>query len=90
MCWDFAVHTEQLARKDYRCQASDWINSGYCELDFDPEDWQAIMKAKGEGWKILKGTNYLKVKGKWEGEFCVFRARPELDAICHKYDLYEC
>ena len=48
----------------------------------------AISKAVAEGCKILKGQRYIKVSGKREGEFAVFRARPEIDAICKKYELY--
>ena len=79
-----------VARKDYYCNASDWIcNSFLCDEDYDPEDLVTIEKAREENWKILKGTKYVKVIGKWNGEFQTFRGRPELDAICHKYDLYQ-
>lgn len=89
MTWEMGTTTTQTARKDYHCQASDWIlNAGLSERDYDPVDWAELEKAKSEGWKILKGTEYIKMQGKWDGEFSTFRARPELNAICQKYDLY--
>ena len=48
-----------VARKDYYCNASDWIcNSFLCDEDYDPEDLVTIEKAREENWKILKGTKY--------------------------------
>lgn len=89
MAWDFFTTTTQIAGKDYPCQAADWLlNSGYGQQDYEPADWALIEKAKAEDWKILKGTEYIKTQGKWDGDFSTFRARPELDAICKKYDLY--
>jgi len=90
MSWEFCTETIQKARKDYHCSASDWIDeSGMCEEDFDEEDWLTVQKAWDEEYKILKGTEYIKVVGRWEGEFNVFRARNDLDEICKKYELYE-
>jgi hypothetical protein len=77
-----------VARKDYHCQASDWINNMMGGEDFTPEELVIYKKAKAEKFKILKGTKYLKVDGFWEGEPSVFRARPDMDAICQKYELY--
>lgn len=91
MCWDVSTETTPTARKAYLCNAAEWINnSGMGEDDFAPEDWDKIITAKAEGWKILPGTKYVKVKGIYEGEFSTFRGRPELCDICHKYDLYDC
>lgn len=87
--WDLAVTTTQRARKDYPCGAWEWIsNSGYSERDFKPEDWQVIENARADDFMIKKGTEYTQTKGKWEGEFCTFRARIDLDKICSDYDLY--
>lgn len=89
MSWELANHSTPVARKEYRCEAWPFIdNSGYVELDFDAEEWEVIQIAKAENFKIKKGDKYVKITGKWEGDFEVFRARADLDAICHKYELY--
>jgi len=76
--------------KTYHCGASDWIdNSGLGEADFGAEDWATIEQARAEDWEIKKGTQYIQTSGKWEGEFSVFRARLDLDAICKKHDIYQ-
>ncbi len=90
MGWEMETTSQPVARKDYPCQAAHWIdNAGYTEGDYEPEDWAVIEKAEAEGWKILKGTQYTKTEGKWEGEFDVYRARLDLDAICNKYEIYQ-
>ncbi len=90
MTWEMERTTQPVARKDYQCQAAFWIdNDGGTEGDYEPEDWAAIEKARAENWMIKKGTQYTKTEGKWEGEFEVFRARLDLDAICNKYDIYQ-
>lgn len=87
--WEMQTITNPVARKDYDCGASVWIDhASYDDAEYDEKDLQTIRKAKAENNKILKGTRYLKITGKWEGEFDTFRAREDLDAICHKYELY--
>ena len=89
MSWDEATNTEPTARKEYRCQASEWVNNMMGRDDFTPDELIIFDKAKAEKFKILKGTKYRKVSGIWEGESSVFRARPDMDDICLKYDLYD-
>ena len=90
MVWDVCTETEPKARKDYHCQASDWIeNSGLCEGDYDACDWVTIKKAKSENFRILKGEKYICVRGIWNGVASTFRARIDLDSICKKYELYD-
>jgi len=89
MTWDIATNTEPVARKEYHCQASDWITNYMCDDDFTPEELIIFKKAQAEKFKILKGTQYRKVSGIWEGESSVFRARPDMDDICQKYDIYD-
>lgn len=88
MGWDFYEESEQVARKDYRCDAAEFVIEAINEGYFSFAEYRTIAKAKRERWQIKKGQKYLKVKGKWDGEFCQFRARPEIDALCHKHDLY--
>lgn len=88
MDWDFATTTTQVARKEYNCDASDWLlNAGLDSEDWTDVEREQISKAKKEGWKILKGTEYTKTEGMWEGDFTVYRARPELQKILDKYDM---
>jgi len=89
MTWDIATNTKPKARKEYRCQASECINNIMGPGDFTPEELIDWNQAKDEGFKILKGTVYMKTDGIWEGEASVFRARPAMDDICIKYLLYD-
>jgi len=89
MTWDFSVETKPVARKDYYCEGMDWIcNVGLGDDEYEPQDLAEINTARSEGSKILKWQRYIKVVGKWEGEFCTFRCRPEINEICKKYELY--
>ena len=85
--WDFSEETQPIARKDYHCDASDWLTN-FDRNDFDKEELVIIDLAKTENNKILKGTKYIKVSGKWEGEFNTFRARIDLNTICADHDAY--
>lgn len=89
MSWDFCEVTTQAARKDYRCEASDWVLEQVNEGLFTFAEMRLIVKAKREKWRIKKGQKYIKCQGKYMGEFNVFRARPELDELCRKYELYQ-
>lgn len=90
MSWECAVTKTQTARMDYYCEAMEWINNcGLSEEDYSADDWEKIETARSEGSKILKGQKYLNTRGKWDGEWVTFRARPEIDAICQEYDIYQ-
>lgn len=89
MTWTVATNSEPVARKEYRCDAAECIHRVAGESDFDGDDLVAYQQARAEGFKILKGTKYMKTSGFWEGEPSVFRARPDLDALCIKFDLYD-
>jgi len=90
MSWEMMTVTHPVAQKDYHCEASDWIDKtkGWDEREYEEDDLPVIRKALSEGKKILKGTRYIKITGKWDGEFETFRAREDLDDICNKYGLY--
>lgn len=88
--WNIKRITYPIASKDYDCDAWPWIdNSGYGKRDFTPEEWDVIQKARKENFKILKGTKYLCVRGKWDDEFLTYRARLDLNGICTTYDLFD-
>lgn len=79
----------RLARKEYECMASDWIIE--CGLKNLPPltfaEWRQIIRARDDNWRIPKGSNYLVQVIKGDDIF-TFRARPEMHAICVKYELY--
>lgn len=87
--WDFCFETIQKARKNYDCQACEWVINCLDISDLTDEEIKLYETAKSEGFKVLKGQEYLKISGKWEGDFSVFRARPEIEKLCQKYNLYE-
>ncbi len=89
MEWDVATNTEPVARKEYICQASEWINNRCCRDDLTPDEQILYDKASSDGFKITKGMKYRKTDGFYDGEPSVFRARPEMDDICLKYDMYD-
>jgi len=87
--WDFSDITTQVARKEYNCDASDWyINASPPDEDIDELDLTIIARARLEGFRISKGTKYLKIKGMFNGEFSTFRARLDMNNICEDYALY--
>lgn len=80
-----------VARKDYSCMACEWLNnSGYANVDdLTPQEWIAYQKAENNGFKVKKGERYIRQNNKFDGKVYTFIAIPEIDDICHKYDLYE-
>jgi hypothetical protein len=80
-----------VARKEHDCMACEWLNnSGYAtEQDLTADEWAAYKLAESNKWKITKGQRYIRQNNKYDGEIYSFTAIPEINAICHKYDLYE-
>jgi hypothetical protein len=77
-----------IALLDYDCDAWEWLS--YSNLEELSDDDMAVIKAaEAEDFKILAGTKYIHVSGRYEGESFEFRARLDLDAICRKNDIYE-
>lgn len=89
MIWDFAVSTTSVARKDYCCDAAEWIENAIGYYALSDEQLAIYEAAKLEGFRILKGTRYSRTQGFFDGEFCVFRARLDLDQICRDLGVYE-
>jgi hypothetical protein len=86
--WDFCTTTTPIASKDYDCDAAVWLEN--CDTwEFTEAEQDIIADANNQGNKILKGTRYKKTVGRFDGEFCVFRARLDLDAICLDNDVYD-
>jgi len=89
MSWDVATNTEPVARKNYMCDACDCFHRMADKGDLTPEEEVAYEAAAADGFKIPRGMKYLKTHGFYDGEPSVFRARPDMDAICIKYDIYD-
>lgn len=81
-----------VARKTYRCDASDqWRRSGYSTSDCETKDQALLVEAaEADKWKILPGQVYRKVVGIYEGDFCVYRARPGMDSVAYELDMWDC
>ncbi|BCE02961.1 hypothetical protein [Marinicellulosiphila megalodicopiae] len=79
-----------IAQQEHDCNAAQWILESrlYQFKKMSDEDLQIIEQAKAENFKIKKGAWYKNIAAENEDEFLVFRARLDLDAICHKYKLY--
>ncbi len=85
--WDFAQDSKPIANKEYDCQAWPWIGNVIAWSDLSKDEKEVIEKARSEGFKILKGTKYLRVSGKWEGEFTTYCARLDLQKICDDHEI---
>lgn len=86
--------SKHIARKEYTCNASEWIDNGevlknLCDYDFTFAELRQMVKARNNDWCILPGQEYIKQIGKHEGCFYVWRAIPAIHAICLKHDIYE-
>ena len=58
--------------------------------DLSDDELTLYEQAKNESFSIQPGQTYVKVEGIWDGEFTVFRARPEVHALCIKHNIYDC
>ena len=79
------------AKKHYRCDAcEEWIRSGYSLDDCETSDQRLIVEAaEADKWRILPGQHYRKVTGIHEGDFCTYRARPGMDALCFELGFWD-
>jgi hypothetical protein len=86
------IHESKItkARKDHYCDASHWIRE--CGLNCLPKmtfaEYRQILIARDEYWMIRKGQPYVRQRSKDGGDIFTFKARPEIHAICVKYDFY--
>ena len=78
----------QKAKKDYICNACEWLFETEL-IDFTIAEYRAMVRAKRNGYMIKKGERYLRQVNVCGGDFMVFKAIPEIDEICQKYDIYQ-
>lgn len=78
-----------VARKEYDCNACSFLREHINDISFTMAELRQIVKAKKAGWKIQKGQQYIRLHyiGN-DGDRYTFRAIPEIDEICSKYELY--
>lgn len=79
----------RVARKAYPCGACYWFGrSNYGQQDVEPDDWATVEAVRAEGCQILPGMQHI-YQASVDGDgWSEFRARQDMNAICHKYDLY--
>jgi hypothetical protein len=79
------------AMKNYPCDAcAAWDRANMSAHDCVTVEHQMFLSAaEADKWRILCGQSYRKVMGIHEGEFCTFRARVGMDALCRHFGLYE-
>lgn len=77
-----------VAKKSHHCDALQYILEDYEDGTYTYAELRQIAKAKRQRGMILPGQRYLRIVQIYDGDFCVFRAIPEIDDICRKYDLY--
>lgn len=84
----------KAARKNYSCDACEWILQGgsFNELSTDFKltfsEKRSLVKAKQNDYKILKGESYLRQFIADGSDSYEFVAIPEIHAICIKFELY--
>lgn len=77
-----------IARKNYHCDACEYVRESVNEGIFSLSEYRQVVKAKRQGWKIRVGQKYKKEIQINQGDFVVYRAIPEMDELCRKYDLW--
>jgi len=79
-----------IARKEHFCDACQIImNCGISGYGYTISELREIVKAKRNGYKIIKGQKYIYQVNIYDGDFGVFKAIPEMHDLCLKYDLYD-
>ena len=78
--------SEPVARKDHNCDACESLNYHNNGLTFS--ELRDVVKAKRNGWKIKKGQKYIRQNILSSEGIYTFKAIPEIDYICRKYDFY--
>jgi len=83
-------HKELIAKKDYNCDACTWLIESDYRWGLTISEYRAIIKARRNGYRIKDGSKYIYQASVNYGDFCTFRAIPEIHNICLKYEMYDC
>ncbi len=79
------------AKKNHICNACEcirWNLKDLADINLTFAEKRAVIQAKWDGWRILKGQMYLRQFNEFAGDVYTFKARLAIDSICRKYDLY--
>ena len=78
------------AQKDHYCDACHFVLEDLPDLlrHLPYSSAKEIVKAKRNGYKIIKGQQYINQFNRCDGEVYTFKAIPEIHDICLDYDLY--
>ncbi len=80
---------QRTARKKHRCNACLYLfYSDHRNLGATISEYRAIINALRCNGTIVKGEKYEAVTVEHMGEIVQIQHKPEIDAICQKYDLY--
>ena len=86
------VFTDKIvtAKKHYRCDASEqWRRAGYTVAECETSEQRRMVEAaEADKWRILPGQAYRKVIGIHEGKLSIYRARPDMDAVCSDLNMW--
>jgi hypothetical protein len=81
--------TQRKARKMHQCNACLFLfEADYRNLGATISEYRAISDAKKKNGKILPGERYEEIFYEDGGRARTFRQKPEINAICLKYDVY--
>jgi hypothetical protein len=81
-------HATPVAKKDYPCNASEWVYESLMYVKFTFSEKRDIVKAKRNGWKVKKGEKYIRQFNTEGGDTWAYIAIPAMDELCQKYDLF--
>ena len=81
--------TKRKARKVHVCNACLWLFSNdYRSLGATISEYKTIIKALRLNGEIQVGEEYEEIAYASEGSVGTYKQKPDIDAICKKYDIY--
>ncbi len=81
--------TRRTARKKHECNACLWLRDSIGNIEMTFSELRAVVRAKQGNWQILPGEKYDEVALSDSGTVTTIRHKPEINDICHKYDIYQ-
>lgn len=77
------------ARKSYPCDAcAAFCRSGLGDDDLTFDDLLIVQAARADRWRILPNRQYVKLIYRDDG-LQTYRARPDMDDLCHRLELFD-
>lgn len=82
--------TSRIARKRHECNACLFlfVDDSYRCAEMTFSEWRQVAKAKASDGMIQVGEHYEEVVYEDGGRIGKYRQKPDIDAICRKYDFY--